>query len=37
MILLKGFFSLANVSRHTTPLINLKFYELNQFSNTSCD
>ena len=30
-------FHLANVSRHIIPLINLKFYELNQFSNISYD
>ena len=30
-------FHLANVSRHIIPLKNLKFYELNQFSNISYD
>ena len=30
-------FLLANVSRHIIPLINLKLYELNQFSNISYD
>ena len=34
--LIRGFiFHLANVPRHTIPLINLKFYQLNQFSNIS--
>ena len=30
-------FLLANVSHHIIPLINLKLYELNQFSNISYD
>ena len=31
--LIRGFiFHLANVPRHTIPLINFKFYQLNQFS-----
>ena len=38
MILLEGFiFHLANVPRHKILLINLKFCELNQFSNIGCD
>ena len=35
---IRGFiFHLANVPRHKILLINLKFCELNQFSNIRCD